>query len=392
MKLLIVHNFYTNLTGEDLVVEEAARILKNSKKIVVVEYYKYSKNFQKLPWVKKIIILLKANMPFYIPKELKEILNREKPDVVQIHNLIPLINIWILRELKRRNLPILYYINNYRLFCPRGTCFLKDKLCTSCADKSLIFCIINNCLESFSYSLLYAYRVFLERLFLRYIDLFVSNTNFAKGFYERYLPKINISILKGYVDIPEEFKDINGEKKEFVIFTARLVKEKGLSIVLESAASLKDIRFKICGEGPELRLYKDMVRRKNLKNIEFLGLVERKKLLKLIKEARVLILPSLWHEVYNRVIIEAMSLGTPVIASKIGTNVEIIQDNKTGFLFDPEDVTSLVELIKRLWSDENLRKNISFEAYAETKRWNNSERYAKDLLDIYNNLLSKTGH
>jgi glycosyltransferase involved in cell wall biosynthesis len=87
-----------------------------------------------------------------------------------------------------------------------------------------------------------------------------------------------------------------------------------------------------------------------------------------------------------------MSLGTPVIASKIGTNVEIIQHNKTGFLFDPEDVTSLVELIKRLWSDENLRKNISFEAYAEIKRWNNPERYAKDLLDIYKNLLSKARH
>jgi glycosyltransferase involved in cell wall biosynthesis len=390
MKLLIVHNFYTHLTGEDLIVEEAVRILKNSKKIEVAEYYKYSKDFQKLSWVKKILTLLKTNMPFYIPKEFKETLDREKPDLIQIHNLTPLINIWILRELKIRKLPILYYINNYRLFCPRGTCFLKDRPCTSCADKSLIFCIINNCLGNFSYSLLYTYRVFLERLSSRHIDLFISNTNFTKGFYKRYLPKINITILKGYVDIPEEFNDMDGEKKDFVIFASRLVKEKGLSIILDSAVLLKDTRFKICGEGPEVRLYEDMVRRKGLKNIEFLGLVERKKILKLIKEARVLILPSLWYEVYNRLIIEAMSLGTPVIASKIGANAEIIQHNKTGFLFDPEDITSLVELIKRLWEDEGLRKKVSSEAYREVNSWNNPERYTKDLLETYNNLLYKT--
>ena len=397
MKLLIIHNFYTHLTGEDLAVEEISQILKNSGKVnpvryslsngvKVIEYYKYSKDFQSLSWFKKIITLIKANLPFYVPEEFKEILNKEKPDIAQIHNLIPLINIWILKELKKRNIPIIFFIHNYRIFCPRGTCFLKDKFCIRCFNNSLIFCILNNCLDNLLYSLLYAYRIFIQRLFLRYIDLFISSSNFTRDFYKRYFPEINIAILKEYIDISGEIKNLKQEKKDFIIFAGRLVKEKGIPTLLQAASLLKDIQFKICGEGPLMEHYQGFVKEKNLKNVEFLGLQKRKVSLIQIKDARIVLFPSLWYEVYPRVIREAMYLSTPVIASRVGANTEIIQHNKTGFLFDPEDVPSLVELVKRLWDDENLRKKITIEAYRMIKKLSDSEEYIKNFLEIYKNL------
>jgi len=388
MKLLIIHNFYTQLTGEDLVIEDISQILKKSGKVKVSEYYKYSKEFYRFSRIKKISTLIKGNIPFYISSEFKEILNRERPDIALVYNLIPLVNIWILEELKKRDISVISSIYNYRLLCPRGTCTLKGKFCIRCFNNSLLCSILHNCLDNFFYSLLYAYRVFLQRLFLHHIDFFISATEFRRQFFKTLFPNKKIAFLRAYVSIPEHFKNPTQQKKDYAIFAGRLVEEKGITTILNCAELLRDKRFMICGEGPLMAYCQNFARERNLQNIECLGLVKRDELLQLIRDARMLIYPSLCYE-FGGVAREAMLLGTPVIALRSDASAEWITHNKTGFLFEAGEIESLAQIIKRLWNDENLRTSIAVQAYERIKELNDPERYVQGLLNICQDVLAR---
>jgi len=381
MKLLIIHNFYTHLTGEDLAVEEIFRVLKDSGKMEVIQYYKYSRDFQKLSLIRKLITLVEGNIPFYVHKDFKGILDEEKPDIVQIHNLIPLINVWVLREIKKRKIPTMCSIHNYRIFCPRGTCFLKGKLCSRCFDKSLAYCILYNCLDNFFFSILYVYRVFLQRLFLRYIDIFVAPSKFVRDFYKARLPWRNIVILKEHVYVPEEIRNMEIEKNGFVIFAGRLVREKGILMVVRAAALMKDIEFKIFGEGPLLRYCEAIVRNKNLTNVEFLGSVDKYQLLRFVKESYALIFTSSWYEVFPRILVESLSLGTPPVAANIGVTSEIIEDGYNGLLYEPNNVEDLARKVRLLFDGKEFHNRISNNA-KNIDLENTSDNYLKQLLDI----------
>jgi len=388
MKLLIIHNFYTHLTGEDLLVKDISQLLKNSGMIKVAEYYKYSQDFHNSSWIKKIIALFQGNIPFYVSGELRATLDREKPDIALIHNLVPLINPWAVKELRKRDIPIIFYNHNFRIICPRGTCVLKDKFCIRCFNVSLFCGIMHNCLGNFLYSLLYAYRVFWQRLFLNYIDSFVLSNESWRKLLREMLHKNNIAFINAYVSIPADLKNSGWQKKDYVIFAGRLVKEKGVDILLQCAALLPEIQFKICGDGPLMGHCCDYIKKRKLRNIELLGLIERKKLLRIIRDAQVLICPSFYYE-FGFTAREAMLLGTPVIALKNDVTAEWITHNKTGFLFAAENIESLVQAIRRLREDETLRRSIALQAYELVKEQSNPERYILDFLNICNNVLSK---
>jgi len=388
MKVLIIHNFYTNFTGEDLLIKEASRLLKDSGQVEIIEYYKYSADFKKFPLRNKIIALIKGNIPFYIPKGFKEILYRKPPDVALVHNTIPFINIWIFKELKRNNIPIIASLYNYRIFCPKGTCFLSGKFCMKCFDKSLLYSVINNCLYNLPHSLLYAYRVFLLRIFLKHIDVFISPEEHWIEFFKAFFINKNTKLLRGCLPISPNFGSVFEQKKDYIIFAGRLIEEKGIGIILRCASIFRNMQFKICGEGPLLSYCRDFIRNKNLVNVKYFGLLKRNDLLQLIKNARILIAPSLYCE-FGSVSIEAMLLKTPVIAMENNASVEFIKHNRTGFLFKNNDVNSLVDIIKKVWGDENLRTSVALEAYNRVKEYGDSERYIRNFLAICNGVLNK---
>ena len=386
MKLLIVHNFYTHLTGEDLSVKETSELLKNSREVEVVEYYKYSQDFREFSLLKKITALLKGNFPFYVPKDFRELLKREKPDLVQVHNFIPLINIWILKEIRKSRIPVLYFIHNYRMSCPRGSCFLSSRSHAKCFDRPLLFCVMNNCLGGLLYSALYAYRVFLQRLFSGYPDGFLSRSRFTSEFYKKTLPGKNIVDIKWHVDIPAGLKQARKEKGDFVVFAGRLVKEKGLFTVLQAAALLKDIKFKICGEGPMGNYSRRFVRRNGLTNVELLGLVEHGELLRIIRASRVLIFSSCWNEVSPRSLLEAMGLGVAVVAADFGVTPEIVKDGVNGLLYEVNNPADLAEKVRRLFRDADLWEKISRNA-AQVNSQNAPADYLRSLLSAYGSFL-----
>ena len=169
-----------------------------------------------------------------------------------------------------------------------------------------------------------------------------------------------------------------------VIFAGRLSKEKGIKTLIEICKNLpSDIHIVIVGDGPEADSIKQLSF--ELKHVVYLGSKTHDETISLIKGSDVLIQPSL-SEGISSTILEAMMCKTPVVASPVGGNLELLKNNETGFLENSEDIKSFCDRIIELISNKSLNEKLSNQAFIKVKNydWN---IIGKKYLDLYHSLL-----
>ena len=144
------------------------------------------------------------------------------------------------------------------------------------------------------------------------------------------------------------------------LYVGRLVEVKNISVLLRAMRKLQDGmvpgRLLIVGDGPLRKVLIDQVEALNLSNhVEFLG--QRSDTQALMAAADFLVLPSFWEGLSN-VILEAMMVGTPVIASAVGGSVELVEHMKTGLLFPSDDAAALADAMRCLATNSALRDRL----------------------------------
>lgn len=148
------------------------------------------------------------------------------------------------------------------------------------------------------------------------------------------------------------------DKSAFVVlFVGRLIKEKGVHLVLELGNRMKDAEFYIVGIGP---LAEDVIRAaRELKNVHYVGPLDNSSLPIWYNASNVLIIPSINEEGFGRVIIEALSCGIPVIGSNLGGIPEAITSLHVGKVVrpTPDDFEIAIrEIMASSYSREEIRK------------------------------------
>lgn len=155
-----------------------------------------------------------------------------------------------------------------------------------------------------------------------------------------------------------------------LLAVASHIPEKGLQILIKAIALLKEkktdiqINAMLVGDGWYSNELEKLAREQNLtKEIQFLG--RRSDVHTLIQNADVVVVPSLWEEAFGLIIAESMASGTPVIASRIGGIPELIENDVSGYLFEPGNVEELALKILNLLNDQ--QKQIKFSTAALEK-------------------------
>lgn len=196
------------------------------------------------------------------------------------------------------------------------------------------------------------------------------------GFKITHVPNaIDISSL------PQQ-KDRRYEKQ--IIFAGRLSKEKGILNLLEVTKKLPDdVHLLILGSGPDEDKVKESVKSKP--NLHFLGYQPKEKTISLIRGSDVLIQPSIIEGI-SSTILEAMACKTPIIATNTGGNKELIENNKTGILVEPDSTENLLEKTLDLISNKQKAQNLGEEAFKQVQRYDWSY-IGKLYLSIYESLL-----
>ncbi len=179
---------------------------------------------------------------------------------------------------------------------------------------------------------------------------------------------------------------LKGDKiyEKQAIYVGRISREKGVDILVKAFTKLKDIDLLIVGDGPLLPYLRKQFG--HYKNIHFLGKVEREKALRLIKGADVFILPSR-YEGLSTALLEAMACGTPVIASRVGGNTELIEDGVTGLLVSPGDEKELIKDIIFLVNNRKIAQSLADKAKEKVVRYYNWEKVFRKYLKLYYSLI-----
>lgn len=323
--------------------------------------------------------------------QIKKIIEEEKPDIVHLHNFAHQFSPAIISTIKKYNIPIVQTLHDYKIVCPNYKLYSKNEFCYRCKNGAYYKCLVRKCMkDSYLKSLLACLEAYYTRFIKTYqkIDYFIAPSNYMKNrVVEAGYDPDRIAVLYNFVNLPKLTSLKNIKKADYFLYFGRLSEEKGLSLLLDSFAELQDkkVKLKIVGLGPLYNKIKEKIVKMNLeKRVELLGYKKGTELEFLIDASFAVILPSLWPENMPYSLLEAMSRGKTIIASKSGGMAELIIDGENGFIFKKGDKEALKVKMEMLKKQDGV--HIGINARNSLLKFS-SGNYLRELLKIYKQLI-----
>lgn len=352
MKILLCHNFYRLRGGEDRCVERLSELL-TAKGHTVLPFFKYSQAVEGYPWTKRLALPLEMLYSLPSRSAIRDMVKAEMPQLAYIHNLYPLISPSVLRVFKDHGIPTVLTMHAYKPLCTNGLFFTKEKICEKCGDGNYIHGILNNCRNSYSESTVYAISFAIHRqlkLIEPSVDIFVTPSEFLKRKLIQYgYPENKIIVIPHFVPMIKN-KTVKGNGRDYVVYLGRLSSEKGIITLLHAAKLVPHIAVDVIGDGPLRSRVSTHIQDQRINNVRLVGYLSGDELWAHISGARFTIVPSESYETFGYSAIESLSLGKPVVASRIGGLPEIIDDGINGSLFEPGNPHDLAQKINDLWA------------------------------------------
>lgn len=384
MKILLVHNAYGKFSGEEAVVRDTRTVLlENGHEVIGFE-----RSSAEIP-----------NMRFgpinsffsgiYNPRSRQQFrlqLRSERPDLIHIHNLYPLISPSILPEAKAAGISVVMTVHNYRLVCPNGLHYVDGNICERCVGGREYWCVLKNCETNIGKSLGYAMRSWwarVKRYYLDNVSIFACLTQFQRDrLLQIGIPADRLVIIPNMARIPDKAALTSNSK--YVGFCGRLSPEKGISVLMEAARLCPDIPFVAAG-----RYEKTSGLTANVPdNFKLLGHCDSESLASFYSQARFIALPSVCFEGFPTVLVDTMFTGKPVVCSNIGGLPEIVDDGFTGLLVQPGNAEDLAKKIRYLWEQPALCKKMGNAGRQKAVREYSQEKYYERLMGVYQKALT----
>jgi glycosyltransferase involved in cell wall biosynthesis len=318
-------------------------------------------------------------------KQLANLLEAETPDIVHLHNIHHQISPSILHTLKKRDLPTVLTLHDYKMVCPVYTLMQNGHVCERCRYHKFYHCTLKRCnKKSLAKSLLTTLEMYLHHSLLHVydiVDIFISPSEFLKNKLMDMGFKGEIIHLPNMID-PANFEPKFTRDNEKIIYFGRLSQEKGIFTLLRALEGLP-LRCQIYGEGPEKEKILEWITEKKLDNVELCGHVPQEDLKKEIQKALFVVLPSEWYENNPLSVLEAFALGKPVIGSRIGGIPELVKDEETGLTYEPGNAEELRKNILYLMDNSEKIKTLGRIARQHIEQNYTPDIHYENLMRIY---------
>jgi glycosyltransferase involved in cell wall biosynthesis len=324
---------------------------------------------------------------------LKQLLSRFKPDIAHLHNIYGRLTTSVLSVLSSAQIPIVMTLHDYKLACPSYLFMRNNRSCEDCKEGRFYKAVLNRCHKgSYAASAIVALESYLNQWLDRYgknVSFFISPSQFLKNkLVECGWPARKILHVANFLKLSEYVP--NYAPGDYFLFLGRLSEEKGIDTLIEAykQSHQNGLGLIIAGDGP---MRDDLEKRaQDYPSIRFTGYLSGQKLLDITRKSLAVILPSICYENAPLSILEAMAYGKPVVGARIGGIPEMVQEGKTGFLFDPGDANDLSDVLDHV---AQLPK-MAIEAMGLTARNEIEDAYSTEvhyqqLMAIYKNLQGK---
>jgi len=345
MRVLFIHNKYLQYGGEDAVVRDERKLLRDRG----VEVRKYERDNVDIADLSRLRVAADTIWSGRSCREVGTVLDVYRPDVVHCHNTFPLVSPSVYRAAADRGIPVVQSLHNFRLACPQAFLLRDDKPCEDCLGKLPWRGIVHRCYRgSAAQSAVLVAMVGVNRAIGTYqksVTRYVALNEFCRRkFIQSGLPAERIVVKPNFVDLPAVPADV---ARSGALFVGRLSREKGLHAIADAFRALRSSRatLDVIGDGPDASALSA------IDGVRMHGRLSSAQTYDAMARAAYLLMPSIWYENFPRVLVEAFACGLPVITSRLGAMAELIEDGLTGLFAEPGDAADLADKIS--WANAN---------------------------------------
>jgi glycosyltransferase involved in cell wall biosynthesis len=386
MKVLLCHNYYQQPGGEDQSFAAEARLLEAHGHEVI----RYTLHNDDITAMSKLGVARRTLWNNQAHAAVRRIIVRERPALMHCTNTFPLLSPAIYYAARKEGIPVVQSLRNYRLLCPGGL-FLRDaQVCELCLHKAVPWPAIQHgcyrqdrAASAVVTGLLVGHR--LLGTWKRAVDLYFTPSEFARRKYiEGGFSPDTITVKPNFID-PDP--GAGSGQGGYAVFVGRLSEEKGVRTLLEAWRRLAEpVRLRVVGDGPLADQVQAAARHDS--RIDWLGHRPPHEVLSILRDAFCLIVPSTWYETFGRTVMEAFACGTPVLASNLGALAELVEDRRTGLLFEPGNDNDLAAKVRLFLDNPAGIAKMRQEARQEHEAKYTAERNYQLLMGLYERALS----
>ncbi len=385
-KVLVCHNYYKLPGGEDRVFEDEAKLLEQHGHEVI----RYTVSNDEIDSMNPLSAAVRTIWNRRTYSELRTLLRKERPAVVHFTNTFPLISPAAYYAARKERVPVVQTLQNYRLICP-GSLLMRDgQICEDCLSKRIKWpavlhgCYRGNRLASACVSTMLATHQAMGT-WRKLVSRYVVATEFGRQkFIEAGFRPEQIAVKPNFVDpIPP----CGSGTGEHFVFVGRLAPEKGIDTLLAAWTKFTGT-LKILGDGP----LADKVARfaTQHEHVQWLGHQPAEVVRQEVAAATALLVPSIWYEGLPKTIMEAFSVGTPIIGSDLGAMSEVVTPGKTGLLFPPGQADKLLESLSWMKDSPEQVRAMRTNVRQQFEQLYTADRNYTLLRDIYCQAISET--
>src|SRR2546428_650291 len=352
----------------------------------LLEYHRSNHEVSQNSFVDQLALAKRTIWASDTRREFRELLLREKPHVVHVHNTFVMISPSVYWACHDAQTPVVQTLHNYRLLCPAGNFLRNGEVCEECVQHSLLRGVRYGCYRGSQRAtasvalMLMVHRW--RKTWTRMVDCYIALSESArKKFREAGLPAAKLTVKPNFVSPDPGMRMGPGD---YAVFVGRLSLEKGLSILLAAWGRIKPpLPLLIVGDGNLRAQLNEETAKRGLSTVAFCGQMPHRDTLAILRGARFLVYPSECYEQCPLTILEAYACGVPVIASALGGMQELVDHGRTGILFRPVDPEDLAEKVQWAWSHVRETLSMGKECRAEYEARYSAQKNYQTLINVY---------
>lgn len=202
---------------------------------------------------------------------------------------------------------------------------------------------------------------FIGTSYSKHIDRIYFDSPVIEKIYHQFgvQPK-DSKVLPEFIDVQALGQESEVSETFSILYTGRLMYDKGIDLLVNAVANIKDVKVDIIGSGPQTEEIKNLISKNNLSHITLHEWMSPDELNKYYSRASVFVHPSRWPEPFGRTIVEAMAHGLPIItATKTGSAWVA---GEAGIIFNNNNLQSLKSAINKLKDSPELQRDLSEKA------------------------------